>query len=435
MDFRPGLSWEFLSREEIEEKSVRALRNHIRHVKECSEFYRAHLSGVTPDDITDIADFDELPFTTREELADHSSRFLGVPAPQVVETVVTGGPGGAPLPFIFTASDLERIAYNHALHFHGTGITERDRIMLLLSLDRYALEGMAHYRGAVMTSANSMRVGIGATDPEELRNNLRFFRPTVLIGNPSVLRAAALDCEEKGITTAGSPVAKLVCTDEGVYTRELKRNAMAQSIAALWGAEVFSLYSTTETAVAYGDCPAHSGLHAHPELVYTEIVDDDGKPVPDGTIGELVATPLGVEGVPLLRYRTGDITFKVPGNCSCGRNSCRIGPILGRKSQLFTCNGTVVYPLPLTNALDSVEEVKDYLVILENDSGRADSVTIQVAAPPAALQKIAAAIHEATGVHLQTLVSNIPTIQSLRKGSPKKIPILDRRESRQKVPV
>ena len=435
MDFRPGLSWEFLSREEIAEKSLRALRNHIRHVKECSGYYRTVLDGITPDDLADSTTIAALPCTTREELAAHSSRFLGVAAPMVVETVITGGTGGAPLPFIFTASDLDRIAYNQALHFHAAGITDRDRVLLLLSLDRYALDGMAHYRGSVMAGANVMRVGIGATVTEELRHKLRFFRPTVLIGNPSLLRAGALACRENGIDTAGSPVTKLLCTNEGVYTRDLAHNAMAQSIAEFWGAEVFSLYASTETAVAYGDCPEHRGLHAHPELVYTEIVDDGGKPVPDGTVGELVATPLGVEGVPLLRYRTGDMTFKVSGSCSCGRNSCRIGPILGRKSQLFSCNGAVIYPLPLTNALDAVEEVKDYLIIIDNDTGQTDSVTIQVAAPPAALQKIAAAVHEATGVYLQTLVSNIPTIHSLRKGSSKKLQILDRRELRQKVPA
>ncbi|MBN1578350.1 MAG: hypothetical protein JW913_17445, partial [Chitinispirillaceae bacterium] len=139
------------------------------------------------------------------------------------------------------------------------------------------------------------------------------------------------------------------------------------------------------------------------------------------------ATPLGVEGVPLVRYRTGDITFKIPGSCSCGRNSCRIGPILGRRSQLFTCRGTVVYPLILTNALDAIDAVQDYLVIIENDERKSDTVTIQAAAPPAALEKIKQAIRDATGVQLQVLVSNIPTIRGLRGGTTRKIPIIDNR--------
>jgi phenylacetate-CoA ligase len=434
LDFRPELSWEFLAPEEIEAKSVRALRNHIRHLKECSGFYRTVLELVAPEDITDSAAISGLPLTTREQLAGQSSRFLGVGAHLVVETIFSAGTGGTPLPFIFTASDLDRIAYNQALHFHSAGVTAQDRVLLLTALDRFALDGMAQYRGVQVIGANVMRLGVGVADNEVLRRYLKFFRPTVLIGAPSVLRAAAVVCSEKNIDTAGSSVTKLFCGGEALYTRTLHRNTVASTLGELWGAEVFSLYTATEIAVAYGDCSAHAGLHAHPELVYTEIVDPEGKPVPDGTVGELVATPLGVEGVPLLRYRTGDMTFRVPGSCSCGRNSCRIGPVLGRTSQVFTCNGTEVYPLPLINALESVEEVKDYLVILEDETGRGDSVTIHVAAPPAAMVKIGAAVHEATGVHMQMLVSNIPTIQALRKGNPRKIPILDCRQQ-QRTPI
>ena len=383
------------------------------------------LSDVDPDAITKPEDMAALPCTTREELAGHSAGFLGVAAEQVVETVFSAGTEGKPLPFIYTASDLDRIAYTNALHLHGAEINARDRILLLLSCDRYALDGMAHYRAAVMAGGNILRFGAVNGRYEELRDYLKFFRPTVLVGRTSALRVAAEACRDSGVDTAGSSVKKCICTGESIYDRKLRKNAVATAIESLWGSETFSLYAATETAVAYGDCPVHCGLHAHPELVYTEIVDDDGRPVPDGTVGELVTTPLGVEGVPLVRYRTGDITFKIGEGCSCNRNSCRIGPILGRKSQLFTSNGTVIYPLPLTNALDSVEEVKDYLVILDREKGAAETATVHVAAPPAALQKIGTAVHEATGVHLQMLVSNIPTIQSLRGSGGKKMQILD----------
>ena len=427
MDFRPELSWEFLTRDEIDAKSVRAFRNHIRHVKECSVYYKSIFESISPDDINSVEDIARIPLTSRAQLAGQSSRFLGVDPAQVVETVITAGTGGKPIPFIFSASDLDRIAYNQALHLHAAGISPADRIMLLVSLDRYSLDGMAQYRGAVILGANVMRIGVGTAMHQVLHRYLQFFKPTALVGVPSVLRSIGLDLKEKGYDTAGSAVEKLLCIGESIADRSLGKNAVGSALEQLWGAKAFSMYSSTETAVAYCDCAGQAGLHGHPELVYTEIVDKNGRPVSDGTVGELVATPFGVEGVPLVRYRTGDMTFKLPGTCTCGRNSCRIGPVLGRKSQLFTCNGTVVYPLLLTNALDSVEEVKDYLVILENETGRTDTVTIHVAAPPAALEKIGAAVREATGVHLQMLVSNIPTIRSLRKGSAKKIPILDRR--------
>lgn len=427
MVFRPELSWEFLSCDEIEAKSVRALRNHIRHVKECSAFYRSLLDGIAPEDIVSLDDIGRLPLTTRNSLVEMSPQFLGVSAAQIVETVLTAGTAGRALPFVLTLSDLDRASFSHALSFHALGMTATDRTQVLLSLDRFSIGGMASYRGSVMAGANTMRLGIGASMSALMQRYLQFFRPTVLIAAPSVLRALAIEMNNSGFDTAKCRVGKLVCTSEAVYTRKYELTGMAKELEALWGAQAFSLYTSTELCAAYGDCCNRSGCHAHPELVYTEIVDDQGKAVPDGEVGELVVTPLGVEGVPLLRYRTGDMTFKIPGGCTCGRNSCRIGPVLGRRSELFTCGQTLVYPRDLTDALDTIEEVKDYLVILESDNRQADTATIHVAAPPSALASISRAIRDATGVHIPALVSNIPTIQSLRGGANKKTPVIDKR--------
>ena len=427
MDFRPDLSWEFLSSDEIEAKSVRAVRNHVRHIKEISPYYRARLEPVNPEDVTSLEDISSLPITPRDDLASQSSQFVGTDYQNITETVLTTGTTGKALPFLYTCNDLDRITFSTALSFHGIGITASDRVLILLSLDRCSFDGMAQYRGAIMAGANTLRLGAGVTLPSVLQQYMKFFKPTVLIGLPSQLQTLAAELKKNGYDTAKSPVTKIVAVGESVFTADLAQNAVGKALHEQWGALPFSLYSTTELAVHFGECSEHKGLHAHPELVYTEIVDDDGNPLPDGEIGELVATPLGVEGVPLLRYRTGDMTFKVKGECSCGRNSIRIGPILGHRSQLFKYNGAVIYPLSLTNALDGVEEVKDYLVILENDNKQSDSVTIHVAAPPAALEKISQAIKAATGVFIPSLVSNIPTIQSLRGGVKKKISILDQR--------
>ena len=427
MDFRPDLSWEFLSRDEIEAKSIRAVRNHVRHVKECSPYYRTRLEHVEPEDIIKIDDISGLPVTERNDLASQSSQFVGVNPEAIVETVITSGTTGKALPFVYTRSDLDRIAFSAALSFNSIGVTALDRVLILLSLDRCSFDGMAQYRGTAMIGANSIRLGAGATLPAVLQRYLRFFKPTVLIGIPSQLQSLAAELKGDSFEKERSSVEKVIGIGESLFTSDFKPNPVGQALNELWDAQPFTLYSVTELAIHYGECRQQSGGHAHPELVYTEIVDENGKPVADGEIGELVATPLGVEGVPLLRYRTGDMTFKVKGVCSCGRKSCRIGPILGRRSQLFTYQGTTVYPMHLCNALDSVEEVKDYLVIIEDDKGNSDAVTIQVAAPPAALEKINQVIKAATGVFLSVIVSNVPTIQSLRGGTKKKIPILDNR--------
>jgi phenylacetate-CoA ligase len=161
--------------------------------------------------------------------------------------------------------------------------------------------------------------------------------------------------------------------------------------------------------------------------VYTEILDDDGRAVPDGTPGELVVTPLGVEGVPLVRYRTGDITFRISGACACGRNSCRIGPILARKSQMIKLKGTTVYPLTITNALDSLQGIEDYVIVLEGDPSLADRVALHVATTPAMVQPIAAHVRAAARVSFPVLVSNAASINALRGDSRKKVRVIDLR--------
>lgn len=427
MEFRLELSWEFLSADEIAVKTIRALRNHIKHTKECSAYYRASLERFEPDAINSLGDFALLPLTERHHLADHSSKFLGVDPVQIAETVLTAATTGKPMPFVLTASDIDRIAFSNALSLHSMGISSADRAQILLSLDRFSIDGMAHYRGAIMTGANVMRLGAGVAVHSVMQKYLQFFRPTVLIGTPSSLLSIGQDLAKNGFDPAKCQVQKIVATSEPVWTKEMSYNGAGRQLADLWGAKVFSMYSATELSASFGDCECQSGSHAHPELVYIEIVDEKGKPVPDGTVGELVATPLGVEGVPLVRYKTGDMTFKISGTCACGRNSTRIGPVIGRKSQSFTCLGTTVFAANLTNALDSVEEIKDYQIVLESDPRGNDSPTIHVAAPPAALVKISQVVKAATGVHIPALISNIPTIQAMRGSTGKKSSVLDHR--------
>ena len=149
MDFRPELSWEFLSADEIAAKSLRALRNHVRHVKETSAYYRAALAHVEPEEIASLDDFGRLPLTARKNLAESSPQFLGVRPAQIAETVITAGTSGRPLPFVLTKSDLDRAVFSAALAMHGAGVADADRAALLVTLDRFSLDGTALYGGAV----------------------------------------------------------------------------------------------------------------------------------------------------------------------------------------------------------------------------------------------------------------------------------------------
>jgi phenylacetate-CoA ligase len=257
---------------------------------------------------------------------------------------------------------------------------------------------------------------------------LELLRPTVLVGVPSFFKKLARELDKLGFDKSASCVSKIFCIGESIRSQDLQLNATAKAIESFFNAKVFSTYANTELAVAYCDCETQNGGHAHPELVYTEIVGDNGKPAPDGEVGELVATPLGVEGIPLVRYKTGDITFKIPGECSCGRNSMRIGPILGRKSQMIKVKGTTVYPLSITGILDGIDGVDDYIITIEDDEALSDRVGLHVATLPVNLEKISSRIRAELRLNLPVLITNTTTLAHMRGKSSKKTRVLDNRK-------
>jgi phenylacetate-CoA ligase len=419
-----------MSADEIEARSVRAVRNQVRHVKEVSPHYQNSLFDVFPEDIKTVDDIKKLPFTEKNELVEDTELFLGVVPEQIVETVVTSGSTGKPLVFSMTAADIDRLAFNEALSFHAAGVTVKDRAQILVSLDRLFIAGMAYYRGLTLLGVNTARIGVLPFDMQ--KHYIELLKPTVLVGVPSFLLKLAQELTKLGFDMRGATIQKIFGIGESLRNQDMELNSVGRALEDLYNAKVYSTYASTELSTAYCECTTQYGGHAHPELVYTEIVDESGNTVPDGSVGELMVTPLGVEGMPLVRYRTGDITFKVTGACACGRNALRIGPILGRKSQMIKFKGTTVYPLVITNVMDSLDGIEDYVIILEDDESLSDRVTIQAVTLPSNLEKIANKLRTEARVQLPVLVSNAATIKHYRGPSAKKTRIIDQRKRRQR---
>lgn len=429
MKFRPNLSWAFQSADEIEARTLRALRNHIAHVKDISPFYRERLAGIDGQAIASLDDYASIvPCTTKTEIVERTSELTAAPPDDIAETVVTSGSTGKPLVFSMTSSDLDRLAYNEALSFAAMGVTPADRAQILVSLDRLFIAGMAYYRGLTLLGANTARIGVLPLEMQQ--HYLQLLRPTVIVGVPSFLRKLALELQERGFDTRSASINTIACIGESIRTQDMQLNAVGAHLEELYGAKVYSTYGNTELSLAYCECTAQNGGHGHPELAYTEILDDDGKPVPEGTPGELVVTPLGVEGVPLVRYRTGDITFRMTEPCACGRNSIRIGPILARKSQMIKLKGTTVYPLTLTNALDELDGIRDYVLVLEGDDSLSDRVALHVVASPAMVEPIAGHLRARARVSFPVLISNEASLNAMRGTARKKTRVIDLRRKR-----
>jgi phenylacetate-CoA ligase len=129
---------------------------------------------------------------------------------------------------------------------------------------------------------------------------------------------------------------------------------------------------------SFTECTAQKGGHLHPELIITELVDDNGNTVKDDEYGELVVTTLGVEAMPLLRYKTGDICRFYYEPCECGRRSPRISPIMGRKNQMIKFKGTTLYPYAVFDVLDQIDYVENYIVEVTTNNFGTDDLTIKV---------------------------------------------------------
>jgi phenylacetate-CoA ligase len=423
--FRNDYSWEFKSREEIAARSIRAIKNHIDFLKTDSSFYREYLADIDTDSITSAEDIALIPMTDRNMISENIEKFYAEKPQQIVETVLTSGSTGRQLAVVFTEVDLDRLAYSQALTFNAAGVTNKDIAQILVSLDHLSFFGMAIYRGLVTLGVNTTRVGIPSI--VEQQNYLNRIKPTILVGIPSFLKKLGLKLAQEGFDVRASSVQKIFCIGESIRDDSLSMNNLGKRLQDLFNAQVFSLYSTTETSVSYGECTERNGSHSQPELVFTEIIDDSGFPIQDGTPGELVVTPLGVEGMPLLRYRTGDITFKIPESCSCGRNSDRIGPILARKSQVIKYKGKILFPRLITNALDELDFIEDYVVMLEGKEAPSAQISIHIASHPSKVDMIHTYLRKNAKVTVPVLISNVTTINSIRGNTNKKIRIIDKR--------
>jgi phenylacetate-CoA ligase len=349
------------------------LQAHLAHCLARSPFYRRKLAGVRPEEIT-VDAIGQLPTTSKAEFAEFNTEFLAVPSDQVADIVFTSGTTGEPTPVMYTSGDMERLAFNEALSFAACGVTSADTALLTCTMDRCFVAGMAYYLGLRHLGAAVLRNGLGSL--ESHADVIRRMRPTLVVGVPTFLRRLGQHLEAKGFATDRMGVRALVCIGEPLRDAALAPLPVATDIERLWGAPVHSTYASSEVVTSFCECSARRGGHLHPELCVVEILGDDGRPVPAGMIGEVTLTPLGLEGMPLVRFRTGDVSFLIDEPCSCGRFSPRLGPIIGRRNQLMKVNGTSLYPQAVQTALDLIPGLGEYYLVAGSQDTLSDSITI-----------------------------------------------------------
>ena len=195
---------------------------------------------------------------------------------------------------------------------------------------------------------------------------------------PSFILRLISYAEAHGIDYRNSSVKKIIGIGEGLRDQNFNLNLLGQRIKEKWDVQLYATYSSTEMSTTFPECEYGCGGHHHPELIIVEIIGDDDQPVKPGEVGEVVVTTLGVEAMPLLRFRTGDMASIHTEPCKCGRNSFRISPIVGRKNQMIKLKGTTLYPAAIFDVLDNVDYVANYIIEVDSNEIGMDRVTAVV---------------------------------------------------------
>jgi phenylacetate-CoA ligase len=375
---------ELKSSQEIAQFQLEKLRELLAYTSARSRFYQAHFKthDIDVSKINTLEDLKRIPVTTKDDLYNHNTDFICVDPEKIIDYVTTSGTLGDPLTFVLTDKDLERLAYNEHISLACAGGTKKDIYQLMTTIDRRFMAGMAYFLGIRQMGAGVVRVGNGM--PEFQWDTIKRLKPTVAIAVPSFLIKLIEFAEQNNIDYKNCTIKKIVCIGEPIRNEDFSYNTLGKRITGKWPVQLLSTYASTEMGAAFTECEAGKGGHHHPELLIAEFLDDHNQPVAQGEAGELTVTTLGVEGMPLIRFKTGDICKAHYEPCSCGRNTLRISPILGRKQHMIKFKGTSLYPPALYDILNTVPYIKNYVVeVYTNDIGT-DEIVIHIGAvdPP-----------------------------------------------------
>ena len=322
-------------------------------------------------DITSIRTVDDLsviPPTTKEDLQRRNDDFLCVERDRIAEYTSTSGTLGSPVTIALTHNDLDRLADNEYHSFLCADGSAGDIYQLMLTLDRQFMAGIAYYSGIRRLRAGVIRLGPGV--PALQWQTISRLEPTVLVAVPSFMLKLISYARENNIDLNRSSVKKAICIGENIRHPDFSLNILGKKIADAWDIRLYSTYASTEMQTAFTECGEGKGGHLQPELLIVELLDDNDRKVGPGIPGEVTVTTLGIEGMPLIRYKTGDICTYSDQPCACGRTSLRLSPIIGRKQQMIKFKGTTLYPPALFDLLNEMEEVIDFLVeVYSNEVG------------------------------------------------------------------
>jgi len=392
---------ETMPREELERLQLKRLRAMLKNAYTNVPLHRRRMDAtrVEPRDIRTLTDLRALHFTEKSDLRDHYPfGMFARPREKVVRVHASSGTTGKPTVVGYTANDISTWADLMARTMACAGARPGDVIHNAYGYGLFTGGLGAHY-GAERLGATVVPMSGGNAERQILL--MQDFGARVLCATPSYALAIAEVAEKQGIDLRRSKL------EIGVFGAEPCSEAMRKELDERLGIKAVDIYGLSEIigpGVA-AECDARDGLHGWEDHFLFELVDPDtGRPVPEGEAGELVITTLTKEALPMIRYRTRDITCLTRERCGCGRSHVRIRRITGRSDDMLIIRGVNVYPSQVESVLVGMPDIAPHYQLVVERDGSLDRMTIEVEAAPAVAAETYSRVAAAVGHHIKSMI-------------------------------
>ena len=365
---------ECADREAMRRLQSERLRKMVKNCYENVPFYRRKLdgAGVRPEDIQSIEDIVKLPFTYKTDLRDnYPYGLVAVPREKVARIHASSGTTGKQTVVAYTEGDLVVWATGASRALAAAGCSTRDYVHVSYGYGLFT-GGLGLHYGAEKLGAGVIPVSSGNTRRQV--QILQDFGSDFLCCTPSYAAYIGETARDMGVDTSRIPLRA------GIFGAEAWSEGMRENIEKLLHIKAYDIYGLSEIAgpgVSF-ECSEQNGLHVNEDFFYPEIIDPDtGEVLPDGEYGELVFTCIGKEALPLIRYRTRDISALVHEKCACGRTLVRMLKPKGRTDDMLIIRGVNVFPSQIEFVLTQLGLEPNYLIVVDREDNR-DTMEVQV---------------------------------------------------------
>jgi phenylacetate-CoA ligase len=424
---------ECMETDEKKELQLKRLKEVVKKAYENVPYYqkRFHEVGITPDDIQRLEDLEKIPFTTKADLRDaYPFGMFAVPSDDIVEVHTSSGTTGKPTVSGYTQEDIRIWSEVMARALSMAGADKKDVIQNCYGYGLFT-GGLGVHYGTQHMGATVIPISAGNTQRQiEI---LKDFQSSIITCTPSYALYLAEVLEKEGITGDDLNL------KAGVFGAEMWTEEMREEIEKRLNLDALNIYGLTEIigpGVAQ-ECMDKSGLHIFDDHFYPEIIDPQTlKTLPEGEKGELVLTTLTREGMPILRFRTRDITALRSGKCSCGRSLVKMDRITGRSDDMLKIRGVIVFPSQIERALLKIPGLEPHYQIMVTRPQQLDELEVHVEASPAlfsdevkhvekAKAMIQKRIHDEIGLRVNV---NLVEPESIPRSEGKAVRVIDKRK-------